>query len=52
VQLSVTHVLSEASDENPASVWDVKIRFPFILQILAFVFGMVLLVAYGAWRLF
>ena len=52
VQLSITHVLSEDSDKAPVGVWNMKIRFPFMLQIISFVFGMTLLVAYGAWKLF
>jgi hypothetical protein len=52
VQLSITHVLSQASEKRPADVWDMKIRFPYMLQIGVFVLGMALLVAYGAWKLF
>jgi len=52
VQLSLTHILSEADEGNPPNVWDIKIRFPYMLQIISFVAGMALLVAYGGWRLF
>jgi hypothetical protein len=52
VQLSIVHVLSQATVAEPANVWSLKIRFPYILQIGAFVVGMTLLVAYGAWKLF
>jgi len=52
VQLSITHVLSEAAAKSPPNVWDMKIRFPYMLQIISFVVGMALLVAYGGWKLF
>jgi hypothetical protein len=52
VQLSITHVLSQDTKEKPADVWSIKIRFPYMLQIGAFVVGMALLVAYGGWKLF
>jgi hypothetical protein len=52
VQLSITHVLSKASEENAASVWNIKIRFPYILHLAAFILGMALLVLYGGWKIF
>jgi hypothetical protein len=52
VQLSITHILSRASDTEPPNVWNLKIRFPYMLQIGAFGLGMALLVAYGACKLF
>jgi hypothetical protein len=52
VQLSIVHVLSQATVTKPADVWSPKIRVPYMLQISAFVLGMTLLVAYGGWKLF
>jgi len=52
VQLSITHILSEGGDAAPPNVWDMKIRFPYMLQIGVFGLGMALLVGYGAVKLF
>jgi hypothetical protein len=52
VQLSITHVLSEATSTSPPNIWRRKIRFPFMLQIGVFGLGMALLVTYGVWKLF
>lgn len=59
VQLSITHVLSEAAARpanvgiaKPVSVWNKKIRFPYLLQLCAFGAGMGLLVIYGGCKLF
>ena len=52
VQLSITHVPSGAPTRVPPNVWAMKIRFPYMLQILSFVAGMTLLVVYGGWKLF
>jgi|ERR1700731_991111 len=52
VQLSITHVLSETVPTDSPNVWAMKIRFPYMLQIVSFVLGMALLVTYGGWKLF
>jgi len=50
-QLSITHVLSKGNDSSAPDIWDWKIRFPYIFQILVFIAGMAMLVVYGGLRL-
>jgi hypothetical protein len=45
-QLSITHVLSEASEANPPSAWNRKIVVPFQLQLVAFLAGLLALTLY------
>jgi hypothetical protein len=52
VQLAITHVLSVVAANRTVTIWDKAIRVPYMLQIVTFVLGMALLVAYGGWRLF
>jgi hypothetical protein len=52
VQLGITHILSQATVTTSPDVWNIKITFPYILQICAFAAGMGLLVAYGGCKLF
>ena len=51
-QLAITDVLSKGSAQNPPSAWNRKITFPYRLQIVAFLMGVMLLTLYGVSRLF
>ena len=51
-QLGITHVLSHATYQQPADIWSVKIRIPFILQICLFLGGLLILSGYASWRMF
>jgi hypothetical protein len=50
-QLAITDVLSKGTAANPTSPWSLKIRFPFVLQIVSFVLGILGLVIYSVVRL-
>lgn len=50
-QLAITHVLSEGTGKNPTNPWSMKIRCPFVLQIVSFVIGILVLVIYSVARL-
>ena len=50
-QLAITDVLSKGSDNAPTSAWSRKITFPFQLQIVIFLLGILLLTAYVVNRL-
>ncbi len=49
-QLAITHVLSMDTAKAPADVWNLKIRWPFCVQIITFLFGAIALVGYGIVR--
>ncbi len=51
-QLAITHILSEGTTEKPSDPWSKKITFPFVLQILSFVLGILVLVFYNMMRVF
>jgi hypothetical protein len=50
-QLAITDVLSEGTKEDPADPRRRKITVPYILQILSFLSGILVLVVYGMSRL-
>lgn len=50
-QLAITHVLSEGTAANAADPWSARITTPFILQIVSFVFGILVLVVFSVARL-
>lgn len=51
-QLSIAHVLSISTGSHPESIWNLRIRVPFMLQIIFFLVGLLTLSIYATVRMF